>query len=150
MNAPRSANHVKNISVRTHVLSGLAAEVAFAALPLLVVLMVVVHANRSQHLFSSPEWSFGAAILFGQSLVKFVSGVARGGEAATGPVALLVALLVVFGLVPSLIVLDMTLQAAEEASEPARWLQLSQVAFFLLAAVMYMLLGTVGETWTKR
>jgi hypothetical protein len=128
----------------------LAAEVAFAVLPLLVVLMVLVHARHSTHLFASPEWSFGAAILFGQSLVKFISGLARGGHAATGPVALIVALLVVFGLVPSLIVLTMTLQSSELGGNPAAWLQICQVAMFIGGAAMYLLLGTIGETWRER
>jgi hypothetical protein len=141
---------MKAMSPRYRILSGLAAEVAFAVLPLLVVLMVLIHARHSAHLFASPEWSFGAAILFGQSLVKFISGLARGGEAATGPVALIVALLVVFGLVPSLIVLTMTLQSAEMNLTPSTWLQILQVLLFLAGAAMYLLLGTIGETWRRR
>jgi len=141
------------MSERTGILSGLAAEVAFAVLPLLVVLMVVVYKRQSSHLFASPEWSFGAAILFGQSLVKFVSGLARGGKAATGPVALLVSLLVVFGLVPSLVVLSMTLlswEGEEAKRDPAGWLQVCQVIFFAGSAIMYLLLGFIGEAWGKR
>jgi hypothetical protein len=141
---------MKAMSPRNRILSGLAAEVAFAVLPLLVVLMVLVHARHSAHLFASSEWSFGAAILFGQSLVKFISGLARGGEAATGPVALIVALLVVFGLVPSLIVLTMTLQSTVVHLTPATWLQICQVLLFTGGAVMYLLLGVIGETWRQR
>jgi hypothetical protein len=149
MNGPHSSGARKSISERLRILMGLAAEVAFAVLPLLVVLMVVGNAGHPNHFFSSPEWSFGAAILFGQSLMKFISGIARGGAAAIGPVAFVVALLVVFGLVPSLIVLDMTLQAVEAKGEPAGWLQVSQVALFVLGALMYMALGTIGEMWSK-
>lgn len=134
------------MSERGRIISGLAAEVAFAVLPLLVVLLVVVvHlGHSSSHFFSSPEWSFGAAILFGQSLVKFVSGIARGGAAATGPVALAIALILVFGLVPSLVVLDMTLQSEGGAG---LWLQVSQVILFSIAIFVYMLFGVVGEVW---
>lgn len=131
------------------IVAGLAAEVAFAVLPLLVVLMVLAYANHSTRLFMSPEWSFGAAILFGQSLVKFVSGLARGGRAATGPVALVLALLIVFGLVPSLLVLYMTLHTTEMNEHPPRWLQLFQVVLFCGAGAMYLLLGTIGEMWNK-
>lgn len=140
---------MKKMSERGRILSGLAAEVAFAVLPLLVVLVVLAHAEHSTRLFMSPEWSFGAAILFGQSLVKFVSGLARGGKAATGPVALVLALLIVFGLVPSLLVLHMTLQTTEAKGDPSRWLQFFQVFLFCGGAAMYMLLGTVGEMWNK-
>lgn len=134
---------------RKRVIAGLGAEVLFAVLPLLVVLMVLVHAEHSTNMFASPEWSFGAAILFGQALMKFVSGLARGGDAEKGPVRLIVALLVVFGLVPSLLVLNMTLQAVETHANPGRWLQIFQVVLFCGGAAMYILLGTVGETWDK-
>jgi hypothetical protein len=135
---------------RSRIFAGLAAEIVFTILPLLVVLMVLLHAQRATHFFAAPEWAFGAAILFGQTLVKFVSGLARGGSAATGPVALFVALLVVFGLVPSLFVLYITLEVlVAQPNEPGRWLQISQVVLFWGAVAMYLVLGTVGETWSK-
>jgi hypothetical protein len=144
------------VSVRSRIFSGLAAEVAFTMLPLLVVLIVLF--ERSVRLFSSPEWSFGAAILFGQSLVKFVSGLSRGGAASTGPMALAIALLVVFGLVPSLVVLTMTLQVLESHGESCLPcsppvplpLQVTQVVLFVLAALVYMLLGALGEMYERK
>jgi hypothetical protein len=132
---------------RSHILSGLGAEVAFAVLPLLVVLMVLVYTTRPCEFLSSPEWSFGAAILFGQGLVKFVAGLARIGAAAPGPVALVVTLVVLLGLVPSLLVLTMTLNSAETKDHVESWLRISQVALFLLSAPTYLLLGTLGEEW---
>lgn len=134
---------------RTLIVSGLAAELTFAILPLLVVLMVVIHQKHSVHLFASPEWSFGAAILFGQSLVKFISGIVRGGGGAIGPIALVLAIVVVFGLVPSLFVLTLTLQAWESNHDPTRGLQTLQVILFSGAAVMYILLGMIAELWNQ-
>jgi len=61
-------------------------------------------------------------------------------------VALVVALLVVLGLVPSLVVLAMTLQLAEAKVPPELWLEVSQIALFCMAALLYMLLGTVTES----
>jgi hypothetical protein len=139
----------KEMAERARVLSGLSAEVAFAVLPLLVVLMVLAHADHSRQFFMSAEWSFGAAILSGQSLMKFVSGLARGGKAAKGPVALVIALVIVFGVAPSLLVLYMTLETIEIKADPSRWLQFFQVVLFCGAAVMYLLLGTIGELWTR-
>jgi hypothetical protein len=138
------------MSNRVHVVSGLAGEVAFAVLPLLAVLMVLLYTQHAHHIFASPEWTFGAAILFGQAVVKFVAGLARAGAAAPGPVALMVALLVVFGLVPSILVLTMTLHSAEIGQSPSRWLQTLQVVLFFSAAGMYMVFGTIGEEWGRR
>jgi hypothetical protein len=74
----------------------------------------------------------------------------RGGDAATGPVALIVASLVVFGLVPSLLVLHMCLQASETPGAASPWLQVFQVLLFIGAVGMYLLLGTVGEMWRRQ
>lgn len=137
------------MSDRSRILSGLAAELTFAILPLLVVLMVVAHQRHSVHLFASPEWSFGSAILFGQSLVKFISGIVRGGGGSIGPIALLIALVVVFGLVPSLFVLTVTLQSFEARQDPTHGLQVVQVVLFCSASVLYIVLGAVAELWNK-
>lgn len=135
------------MSERNRIFAALAAEVSFAVLPLLVVVMVFIHVGHGHHMFASPEWSFGAAILFGQTLVKFVSNLAKGGAAAKGPVALIVALIVVFGLVPSLFILDWSLQSFEEGNQLRHLVQASQVLFFCAAAIIYMLLGTIAEVW---
>jgi hypothetical protein len=132
---------------RARTLAGLVAEVAFAILPLLVVTMVLLRAERSYKVFAAPEWSFGAAILFGQALTKLMVGLARGGDAAPGPVALTVALVVVFGLAPALFVLNAALEMHEAGKSVGVWMQASQVVLFSLGAIVYLLLGIVGESW---
>ncbi len=112
--------------------------------------MALVHANRPYKFFATPEWSFGTAILFGQALVKFISGVAHGGRAAAGAVALAVALVVVFGLVPSLFVLSIILETVEANKSVQLWLQYLQVILFIVAASTYVVLGAVGESWYKK
>jgi hypothetical protein len=139
----------KDFSAYKDIIAGLLAEVLFAVLPLVVVFMVLMHVEHSKMIFSSPEWSFGASILFGQSLIKFISGIARGGS-ANGPVALACMLIIVFGLVPSLIILIMTLLAQEAKQEAACWLQYAQVAIFALGAIAYTVLGLLGEVWRRR
>jgi len=131
---------------RVRIVSGLAAEVAFAVLPLLIVLLFIVSGELPQiaRFFASPEWSFGAAILVGQSLVKFVSGIGKGGSAASGPVALVISIVLVFLLAPTLFVLFLSLQTE---SKPSPWLGLAQVVLFALGAGVYILLGLVGELW---
>jgi len=141
-------------SERNRIIYGLVAEVAFTILPLVVVLIAVSQTQWIK-LLASPEWSFGAAILFGQSIVRFFSGLLRGGAAAGGPVALTVSLLIVFGLVPSLLVLTFTLISAEDCHasvHPAReyWLYAAQVALFGLAALTYLVLGTIGEMYAQK
>lgn len=130
---------------RGRIITGLAAEVAFAVFPLLVVLMVTFRMEHPFGLFASPEWSFGAAILIGQTIVKFVSGLMERREPGRGPVALALALLLVFGLAPAVVILVITLQAFEARLDPGLWIKLGQVLIFTGAAIVYLLLGTVGE-----
>lgn len=135
---------------KSRIVSALAAEVAFAVLPLVVILMIAVHTNHVRGWFSSAEWAFAAAILFGQALVKFVVGLATGGRASAGPVALAVALIVVFGIVPSLTLLTLVLLAAPGGGQIAAWLQFAQVAAFVIAVCSYVVFGTIGELWKER
>ena len=158
---------------RIRIISGLGAEVSFTILPLLVVGIVLIHQGPFLGLFASPEWSFGAAILFGQALVKFVSGFSQTGRVPVGSFALVVALLIVFGLVPALVVNAMTVMATEPATKssesraagqatadtlhplttqsslkregPTPGLQISQVLLFGAGVLVYVLLGTVAE-----
>ena len=140
------------MSERNSILCGLAAEVLFTILPLLLVFGVLFHVHNSRRLFTYPEWSFGAAILFGQALVKFVSGLMRGSTVAIGPVVLAVVLIIVLGLAPSLLVLTLTLLSWEPTNVPgpATWLQVVQVILFFLGGLAYMVLGTVGEMYQGR
>jgi|KBSSwiStaDraftv2_1062776.scaffolds.fasta_scaffold198976_2 hypothetical protein len=134
---------------RRRVFAGLFAEVSFTTLPLLIVLIVLLNYEHGEHIVQSPEWSFGAAILFGQALVKFMTGMAHGGRAAHGPVSLAITLIIVFGLAPSLLVLTLVLidMEAIPRREPAEWLSVLQVVLFLLGAATYLVFGTVGELW---
>jgi hypothetical protein len=125
--------------------AGLMAEVVFAALPLLLILLVFAHTKRLGELFASPEWSFGSAILLGQTLAKFVSGLAKSGQTRPGAAALVTALLLVFGLAPALITLALMLEAERGPAEPSAWLQALQVIYFIGASILYVIMGDVSE-----
>jgi len=111
--------------------------------------MVLLRYARGGDVIGSPEWSFGAAILFGQALVKFSTGVAHGGRAAHGPVALAVTLILVLGLAPSLLVLTLILvdTEADPKRDPDTWLGVMQVVLFIASAVTYCIFGMIGEMW---
>src|SRR5256885_5306599 len=85
---------------------GLAASVAeflFVLVPLLVLTLVFRFQGKAWgSLFASPEWSFASALLFGQTVVKFVAGIASAGRKIKERVALFVSLVLVLGLIPSI------------------------------------------------
>jgi hypothetical protein len=135
---------------RSRVAAGLAAELVFAFLPLLVILLVFYRAGRAGDWVYSTEWAFAAAILFGQSIVKFMSGLSRGGRAAAGPVALTLALLLVFGLVPALFILTVSLTTPQGEQPLSVGFTVAQIALFVAASAAYLILGTIGETWNPQ
>ncbi len=125
--------------------AGLMAEVVFASLPLLLIFLIFAHTKRLGEVFASPEWSFGSAVLLGQTLAKFVSGLAKAGHTRPGAAALITSLLLVLGLAPALIILALMLQSEHGPSSPAGWLQALQVLYFLIASMLYVVIGSVSE-----
>ncbi|HEY2321610.1 MAG TPA: hypothetical protein VGJ82_01990 [Thermoanaerobaculia bacterium] len=127
--------------------AGVAAELMFALLPLLVVAIIMVYRGESSRVFTSAEWSFGSAILCGQALVKFVSGLARARQPNWHRVAFAVAALFVFGVVPALTVLALMILSEKS---PQVWLDRAQIVVFLLSMAEFFIFGTIGDLWHER
>ena len=81
-------------------------DLLFIVLPLVVISIVDVSVGRSLFaIIESPELSFGSAVLFGQTIIKVVSGFAHTKPSGAEQPVFIIALIIVFGLVPSLVVL---------------------------------------------
>jgi hypothetical protein len=120
---------------------GVLSELLFVLLPLLVLTIVFLYKGKTVGaLLATPEWSLGSAILFGQTLVKFVSGAAQS-RWAWERVALVVSLIIVLGLAPSLTVLALILSAE---SVPVA-LVVTQLAFFVGGVVVFLLVASTGH-----
>jgi hypothetical protein len=125
-------------------LFGVAAELLFVILPFIVLIIVVGYREQGMwHLLAAPDWSLGAAVLIGQSIVKLVAGVtASRRERPWERTALVVAVLIVILLVPSLVVLALM----QISDKPPTWLVVFQLALFILGAITFLLFGTVGQS----
>ena len=126
-----------------YVFSALVGELLFVLLPLLVLGLVFAYKSKGAvALFSSAEWAFASALLFGQCIVKFVSGVAEARVGIPERVGLVVACLIVFGLVPSMVVLALILVS----ERPDTWLVLAQIALFVVAAGAFLFFAGSAQT----
>lgn len=126
---------------------GVIAELLFVLLPLVVVgIVLLVYRNEGlAALLVSPEWSFLAAILMGQSIVKFVTGMLGNRDLVPERIAATVAAVIVLGLVPSLTVLALIL--AEK--KPGPLLVDAQIGLFALSLLAFVFLGGVGHHWIR-
>lgn len=110
--------------------------ILFVILPLIVLVIVRLYQESTfWGLLAFPEWSFGSAILFGQSIIKVIHAVARSrGDLIVVRLNLFVSGLIVIGLVPSLVVLSLILIE----STPQNWLVILQIFLFVLACFVFI------------
>src|SRR5690606_24567281 len=88
----------------------LSSELIFTLLPIIILLIVRSYENDYSKIFYNSEWSIISIILFGQSIVKFSSGIANSKETFRWQlVALVISLIIVFGLIPASIILVLNL-----------------------------------------
>jgi hypothetical protein len=127
-----------------------ATEVVTALLPIVVVLMVMMYVGKPAKLFQKPEWAFGAAIFFGQSLVKLLSAMSEEHRRIrAGSIVLFSTCIIVFGLAPSLLVLVFVIHSAEVGGVVAIAYQVIQVALFVVSAAAYVIVGAVSREMTS-
>ena len=122
-------------------------DLLFIVLPLVVISIVDVSVGRSLFaIIESPELSFGSAVLFGQTIIKVVSGFAHTKPSGAEQPVFIIALIIVFGLVPSLVVLALLLSV----NPIPHGLQLAQACIFTLGIIVFFLFGVNGHALSLR
>ena len=122
----------------------LGAEFLFILLPFIVSGIIFSHKGNYSKLFEMHEWSLAAAVLIGQSLIKFISGMLANRVTYTvhwERVAFAIAFLIVAGLAPSLIILSLVL--VDGVHSPG--LMIAQLGIFVLGVVIFFAFGAGGE-----
>lgn len=125
----------------------LMAEFLFILLPFIVLAIVTSYKTSIYDLLFVPEWSLSAAILFGVTIVKFVAGsTVYTGKLHWQRVILAVAIILVLGLAPSLIILALVLISNELSTS----LTVAQLVFFSLAVLVYFTIGSIGHSMLEK
>lgn len=122
-------------------------DLLFIVLPLVVISIVDVSVGRSVFaIIESPEISFASAVLFGQTIIKVVSGFAHTKPTGAEQPVFIIALIIVFGLVPSLVVMALLLSV-----NPAPYgLQIAQAGILVLSIGVFFLFGLNGHAQSLR
>lgn len=119
------------------------AEYLFVLLPLIVVAIIYASDGELNAFLQTPEWSFAAAILFGLTIIKFFAGIVCYAKPCNWQISIFyAALTIVFGLVPSLIVLSVLLTT----SQYSLGLVVFQIFMFAVGTFAFFYLGKFGQS----
>lgn len=120
----------------------LLSEYLFIFIPFLVIGIVKIYKSDFSTFFQAADWSFAASILFGQVIVKLVSGSVIHRKSKWQRVVVLLSFILVLGLVPSLIVLALILIDGGTSS----FLIIMQLVLFTLASSVFFFVGSAAHT----
>jgi hypothetical protein len=126
------------------------AEIVLALLPIVAVFFVMLYLGKPLKLFSKPEWAFGAAIFFGQALVRILGSMIKAHKSVkAGKVILFAVVILVFGLVPTLLILAFVIIESEKNGSVLLWVQIVQIVLFGASAFSYVVVTAVADRLTK-
>jgi len=120
----------------------LTSEFLFTLLPIIILLIVRSYESNFSAIFYNTEWSIIALILFGQSIVKFSSGISNSKEKFRWQlVALVISIIIIFGLIPSAIILVLNLSSKSLSNGT----YIAQIILFIISSLTFFIVGALGQ-----
>lgn len=141
---PETKKQLKKRNESTKIASyAIFGDFLFILLPLIVLSIVEISKGETiSAVLESAEWTFGAAVLFGQSITKLVAGFSRTKPETWEKPVFNVSFITVVGLVPTLTVLALLL-----ALNPVpHTLKLAQLPIFIIGTIVFFCCGIEGHT----
>jgi hypothetical protein len=128
----------KNSQVYAYVIG----ELAFIFMPFLVMTIIFAYKLKLDEMLKEPEWSLASAVMFGQAIIKMYNGISKNknNEILHYNVSALFALIMLFGLVPSLIVLSLIYNSTVDLPN---WLIIVQIFLFILAVIVFSVVNKI-------
>lgn len=131
------------MSVRRSLSPSIIAEMIFASYPMLAVILFLLWREKPGEILASPEWSFAAAMLSGQAVVRLATGLLGQSHVRRGEVGLIFSLVLAFCFAPSNMFLWMILGSSEQ--HPAKiWIKIGQLLLFAMASTVYVVFGSIS------
>lgn len=120
----------------------LTSEFLFTLLPIIILLIVRSYEKDFKAIFYNTEWSIISLILFGQSIVKFSSGISNSkAQFRWQLVALVISIIIIFGLIPSAIILVLNLSSKNLSLGT----YITQFALFIVSGITFFIVGAIGQ-----
>lgn len=118
------------------------AELCFTTLPFIALILINMAKNSVDSFFSSPDWSLATAVLFGQTIVKLMIGIGTTKKTIpSGNYGLITALIIVFGLIPSIVILGIL----QFQDTPQQTIIVLQFILFIMSILAFLFFGTIGN-----
>lgn len=120
-------------------------ELLFSILPLIIISILHIALNKPlKEIFYSTDISFVSVTVFGQTVIRFMSGIAKSQTKKNWQkIAFISSLLFILGVVPSIIYLIL-IYLNVLSSKIVYFLQL---IWFFLSVVCYWVIGTIGQMY---
>ena len=120
-------------------------ELLFSILPLIIIFILHIALNKPlKEIFYSTDISFVSVAVFGQTVIRFMSGIAKSQTKKNWQkIAFISSLLFILGVVPSIIYLIL-IYLNVLSSKIVYFLQL---IWFFLFVVCYWVIGTIGQMY---
>lgn len=116
-------------------------DILFTLAPLIILFIIKINKESFESFLKAPDVSFVNMILFGQSLVRFVSGTTKTRKNVNWQlISLILTILIVLGLFPSAIILTLIL-LNPFSSDFIIW----QWGIFIFALLANFIIGSVGQ-----
>lgn len=130
------------MKLERNILYVLTSEIVFTILPLLVIAIVRSYQNRPEEIFYNTEWIMMAIILFGQSIVKFSTGISNSKKKFRWQlVSLIITAIITFGLIPSIVLLSINLLNDSKNMI----LHIFQLVLLLISIGCFYVIGYIGQ-----
>ena len=140
-NLPKSSNKSFNEDFRQES-SAIIAELCFTFLPFVVILIINLTKNDWTKLIQTSDWALISTLLFGQTIVKIIMGVASQEHSFNYQLfGLISALIIVFGLVPSITIITIF----QISSKLPNSLVIAQFFLLGLSIITFLIFGTIGQ-----
>jgi hypothetical protein len=131
----------ENLNSEESALKSIIVDFIFTFLPILVIFLIQLLTFSSENIFAKSDWSYISMILYGQTIIKFFSGISENqNKKKTYEVALYMSLVIALGLVPSIIILVLI-----ETNHKETILFVFQMIWLVISIIVYLIIGTIGN-----
>lgn len=118
-------------------------EIFFVILPLIVIFILLLSNNETFDILKRTEWSFISIVLYGQTIIKFISGSLKNSKKRKWQLISLVSTsLLVFGVIPSTTILIIL---SVNSGQTSFIIYIFQIILFIISVATYIVLGTIGQ-----